>query len=512
MTDQQVKHVAGMHVRVAIIGAGFAGIGAALQLVERRERSFAVLEQAEQVGGTWRDNVYPGVACDIPSHLYSYSFVPKTDWQHRYAPGAEIHRYLQDCVEQHGLSTHLRLSTALENARWDAATARWELTTNRGRFTASVLVLATGRFSAPHVPTIPGLNTFDGPVCHSARWDSSIRSGMRVAVVGSGASAIQIVPALAAAGSRVVNVQRSAAWIIPKGASSYTSSAQQSFRDDEQARLAYRATIYAEAEAGFAARILGSTAQIELKHRAIEHLRTHIQSQQLVDLLTPDYEMGCKRVLLSDDFYPAIASEQVDLHRGTITRIEKQRITLSDGTTHTVDAIVFATGFEASQPEIATRIFGRNHLRLADHWRDGMVSYASTVVTGFPNLFVLGGPNSALGHNSAIAIMETQIQHLLSAMDYLATGWTSCEVTASAEQNYAAALDERAAKTVWLSNDCASWYRHQRTGRLTLLWPGTAEEYRAQFSHFNPAAFHFEGNGTPPACPRVPQPVQSALC
>lgn len=488
----QAENVAGLHVRMAVIGAGFAGLGTALRLLGTGERSFVVLEQADDVGGTWRDNVYPGVACDIPSHLYSFSFAPKADWQRRYAQGAEIQQYLRQCAATPGLSQHLRLSTSLHDARWDDEAARWELTTNRGRFTASVLVLGTGRFGTPHIPQIPGLASFPGPVCHSARWDETIRPGMRVAVVGSGASAIQIVPALAAAGSDVVNVQRSAAWIIPKGDYPYTAQVQQQFHRDDAARCQYRATIFTEADAGFPARLLGSSTQTQLLHRAKEHLRSQIPDPRLRELLTPGYEIGCKRVLLSDDFYPAVASENVALHRGTISEIQGSRLRLSDGTDRHVDAIVFATGFEASQPAIATKVFGRDNLQLAAHWRNGMTSYASTAVAGFPNMFIIGGPNSALGHNSAIAMMETQVEHLLSALDYLAQGWKSCEATAAAEAQYTAMLDERAAKTVWLSQGCESWYRHNRTGRLTLLWPGTAAQYATEYGRFHPGAFHLK--------------------
>lgn len=510
MVEQQEADVAGTHVRVAIIGAGFAGLGAALRLLDTGERSFMVLERADEVGGTWRDNVYPGVACDIPSHLYSFSFAPKANWQRHYAQGAEIQEYLRDCAATPELSKYLRLSTTLHEARWNAAAARWELTTNRGRFTASVLVLGTGRFGTPNIPRIPGLANFTGPVCHSARWDDTIRPGMRVAVVGSGASAIQLVPALAAAGSEVVNVQRSAAWIIPKGDYPYTAQVQQQFLRDDAARGQYRSTIFAEADAGFPARILGNASQAQLQDRATKHLHSHILDPQLRELLTPDYEIGCKRVLLSDDFYPAIASGKVALQRGTITEIQGQRLLLSDGTEQRVDAIVFATGFEASQPAIATKVYGRDNLQLAAHWRNGMVSYASTAVAGFPNMFIIGGPNSALGHNSAIAMMETQVEHLLSALDYLALGWKSCEATAAAEEEYTAMLDERAAKTVWLSAGCVSWYRHNRTGRLTLLWPGTAAQYAAEYGRFHPAAFHLEADEAT-SQPTMPNTASAAV-
>lgn len=492
MAHSHVGELEGTHVKIAVVGAGFAGIGTALQLVDHGEDSFVVLEQAAEVGGTWRDNIYPGVACDIPSHLYSFSFAPKSDWRHRYGRGSEIHQYLQDCANQPEVDKRLHLSTSLYEAHWDTEQSLWKITTNRGSFTSSMLVLATGRFGSPHIPEIPGVATFKGPICHTARWDSNITPGMRVAVLGSGASAIQVAPALARAGCSVVNVQRSAAWVVPKMDYSYNAHSRNYFQSDDHARVNYRQEIFTEAEAGFNARVLGSTAQTQLKQRALEFLRTHIGDSGLAQLLTPDYEIGCKRVLLSDDFYPAIASGAVSVHAGTIRRISEQQITLSDGSTTEVDAIVFATGFEASQPPIASKIFGGRNVSLADHWRYGMVSYASTVVSGFPNMFIIGGPNSALGHNSAITMMEAQISHLISALNYLGETWASCEVLPAAERAYTALIDQRAAKTVWVSPGCESWYRHNRTERLTLLWPGPALDYATEYSQFHPEAFHCE--------------------
>lgn len=492
-----------IHIRVAVIGAGFAGIGTAIQLMRCNERSFLVLERGEEVGGTWRDNIYPGVGCDIPSHLYSFSFAPKPDWTHRYAEGFEIQQYLRDCANEPGVAERICYSTSLQSAHWDSTHARWELETSRGRITASVLVLGTGRFGRAQIPDIPGLSSFPGPVCHSSSWDNAINAGMRVAVVGSGASAIQIVPALACMGSTVLNIQRSAPWIIPKGNRPYSDAMRRSFEAADRIRAAHRQEIFEAADSGFAARILGSHEQVSLRKQALAHLHAHVHDPELRETLTPSYEIGCKRVLLSDDYYPALASGPVSLHQGVIDSIEEKNLTLSNGTTHTVDALVFATGFEASRPEIAMRIHGRDGLRLDEHWEHGMVSYGSTVVSGFPNLVLLGGPNGALGHNSALTIMESQISHLCSALDYLSEGWHSFEATSGAEKSYTAMIDERAAETVWLSGGCTSWYRHDRNGRLALLWPGTAQEYASKYSRFDPTKFYLEEVPTEPASVQV---------
>jgi len=501
MTQNHPGPLDGTHVRVAVIGAGFAGLGTAIQLTRSNEYSFLVLERADDIGGTWRDNVYPGVACDIPSHLYSFSFAPKHDWRRHYAQGSEIQQYLRDCSLEPGVAERIRLNTSLHTAHWDAVQGRWELATNRGKLTASVLVLGTGRFGKSDIPEIPGLASFPGPICHSSRWNPSVRPGMRVAVVGSGASAIQIVPALVRQGSQVLNIQRSAPWIIPKGDHLYSEESRQRFGDDDNARAAHREQIFADADAGFKARVLGSVEQTALQQRALGHLRAQVRDPEMARKLTPSYEIGCKRVLLSDDFYLAVASGRATVHSGTIAQIDGRHLTLTEGTRTAADALVFATGFEASRPAIAGQVYGRNGLRLDEHWANGMTSYGSTAVSGFPNMFILGGPNGALGHNSALAVMEVQIQHLRSVLDFLRDGWKSVEVQASAEADFTRMIDQRAAQTVWLSPGCTSWYRHERTGRLSLVWPGTAQEYAQKYSHFDPTKFHVED--APPGEPSL---------
>lgn len=468
------------HVRVAVIGAGFAGIGAAIRLARSGERSFVVLERAGSVGGTWRDNVYPGVACDIPSHLYSLSFAPKPDWRRRFAEGSEIRTYLERCAEEPGVRERIRTGVALLDATWSEGEALWQLQTSNGPITASFLVLATGRFTDPHVPEVPGLDGFAGPICHTARWDAAVAGpGMRVGVVGTGASAAQLVPRLLDAGAQVTVFQRTAPWVIPKDDALYSEAERARFVADDTVREQHRKQIFDDMEAWFVTRQLGTDANAELGQRSLAHLHAQVQDPDLRELVTPGYTMGCKRIVVSDDWYPALSSPALTLEASALAHITDGIAVAASGNAYQLDSLVFATGFEASRPVIGALVHGRDGESLSEHWRDGMVSYASTAVSGFPNCFMLGGPNAALGHNSAVAVLETQITHLLDALDQLAAVGvgTVCEVRAEAERRYTVMLETRAAETVWAAGDCTSWYRDGGTGRITLLYPGTANEY-----------------------------------
>lgn len=495
------------HVRVAVVGAGFAGIGAAMRLADSGERSFAVLERAAEIGGTWRDNVYPGVACDVPSHLYSFSFAPKPDWPRRYATGNQILEYLRDCAGHPVIRERLQLNTGLLESRWSEERACWELQTRRGPMTASVLVLATGRFTDPHIPDVPGLGSFPGPVFHTARWRQGVPlAGTRVGVVGTGASAVQVVPEVVAAGAQVTVFQRSAPWVVPKDDAPHSPAEQAQFRKDDAARQAHREAIFAEMDAGFAARLSGTEENAELRRRALEHLRSQVDSPQLRRLLTPDYAVGCKRVLLSDTWYPAVASEAVTLEPSALSSVRGSTAEAASGERHELDALIFATGFQAHRPAAAETVHGVEGELLSEHWREGMTAYASTAVAGFPNCFLLGGPNAALGHNSALTVLEAQISHLISALDQVEEG-SICEVRTAAEESYTRELDARAAATVWTAGGCSSWYRDGRTGRVTLLWPGTAAEYAQRFSAFATDSFVLRSG----AAPEVPEHQKAGI-
>jgi cation diffusion facilitator CzcD-associated flavoprotein CzcO len=472
-------------VEVAVVGAGFAGIGAALRLSRSGRRDVVVLERADDVGGTWRDNTYPGVACDVPSQLYSYSFAPRPDWSRVFAPGAEIHDYLRTCAAE--VNDHLRLGTELQRARWTGSS--WELLTSRGTLTARVLVLAAGRLTEPRLPDVPGLATFPGPVFHTARWRHDADLSGRVGVVGTGASAVQVVPPLVRRAASVTLFQRSAAWIVPRQDRAVTPAEQREFAREPDRQAAARQATFEEMERGLAARRLQPEALERLRRRASDHLRAQVTDPRLRSALTPDHEIGCKRVLLSDEFYPALADPRTTLVPAAVTEVDGPKVTAADGSVHELDALVLATGFHSTVQPYAERVTGRDGLTLAAAWSAGMVSHASTVVHGFPNLFVLDGPNASLGHNSAVHVIESQLGYLLGALDHLDARPGPLEVSAEAQAAYTAEIDRMAADSVWLRGNCSSWYVDARSGRLTLLWPDTATEFRRRNGTFDPAPF-----------------------
>jgi cation diffusion facilitator CzcD-associated flavoprotein CzcO len=484
-----------MEIDVLIVGAGFAGIGMGIQLARRGRDSFVIIEQAGDIGGTWRDNQYPGVSCDIPSHLYSFSFRPNPGWSRVFAEGREIHAYLRDCVREEGLDGHLRLNCALTEAEWDGGRARWLVRTTRGDFSAASLVIATGRLSEPKLPPIKNLDGFGGRWWHSARWNAKVSLvGRRVGLVGTGASAIQILPRLAAEASEVVVFQHSAPYILPRGDREYSREEMERFAADPGTVTALRDELFAEAERGIGARQRRHPDIDLLRQRALDHLAGSVADAELRRRLTPDYEIGCKRILFSDDYYGALRLGHVRLEPTPLTRIadgSANRVAVAaSGNSFELDVLVLATGFNSTRPSIAGRIRGRRSRLLADEWSNGMAAHASTTVHGFPNMYVLDGPNAALGHNSAIYMIETQVGYVLSALDHLASSRADAlDVTAEAVRSYMRDIDEMARDTVWVQGGCTSWYRDERTGRVTLLWPDSATSFRDRLATFVPDSY-----------------------
>ncbi|WLP90023.1 NAD(P)/FAD-dependent oxidoreductase [Gordonia sp. NB41Y] len=486
-----------LDVDVAIVGAGFAGIGMATHLARRGNESFMVLERADAVGGTWRDNIYPGIACDIPAHLYSFSFRPPADWSSIYPSGAEIRDYLELAAAEEGLLPHIRFGAELDGAVWDSGSACWHLTVSGAggehRIDAKVLVLAVGRLSEPKIPdTIDGLDTFPGPVVHTAGWrDDLPLAGSRIGVVGTGASAVQLVPELAAVADEVVVFSRTAPYVVPRDDRLLDADERAALLDPETAARR-RDELLHNADQAFRQR-LGLHPDIdEIRDRARGHLERQVPDPVLRAQLTPDYEIGCKRILLSDDFYPALLRDNVVFEPNALSTVVESKACAAGGATYDLDMIVMATGFEAARPPVSRHVSGRGGELLSDHWSHGMTSYASTVVAGFPNMFVLDGPNAALGHNSAIYMIETQLDYVIGALDHMAAdGVRSLEVSADAEAGYTREIDERSAQTVWMAG-CNSWYLDPASGRLTLLWPGTAASFRARNGTFEPGPFEFD--------------------
>jgi cation diffusion facilitator CzcD-associated flavoprotein CzcO len=488
-------------VDVLIVGAGFAGIGMGIKLARRGRESFVIIEQADDVGGTWRDNRYPGVSCDIPSHLYCFSFRQNPSWSRVFAEGREIHEYLRACVREEGLGDRLRLNCGLSHAQWSDEDARWFVRTTQGDFSAASLVIATGRLSEPKIPPIKNLDGFGGRWWHSARWNAKVSLvGKRVGVVGTGASAIQILPRLAGEASEVVVFQRSAPYILPRGDREYSREEIERFAADPGTVTALRDELFAEAERGIGAR-QRRHPDIDLLHRrALDHLNASVGDAALRRLLTPGYEIGCKRILFSDDYYGALQLGHVRLEPSPLTRIAdssgnsacpgNRTAIAASGNTYELDVLVAATGFSAARPSIAGHIRGRFSRLLADDWGNGMAAHASTTVHGFPNMYVLDGPNAALGHNSAIYMIETQIGYVLSALDHLDdSGADALDVTAEAVRSYMDDIDTMAQETVWVQGGCTSWYRDEQTGRVTLLWPDSATSFRERLAAFVPSQY-----------------------
>ncbi|XAS74346.1 NAD(P)/FAD-dependent oxidoreductase [Micrococcaceae bacterium Sec5.1] len=474
-----------------IIGAGFAGLGAAIQLARSGERSFVVVERGADVGGTWRDNVYPGVACDIPSQLYSFSFRPRADWSRFYAPGAEILDYLQEAARDEGILPHLRFSSEVLALDWDHTSMTWTVVTKRDTYRCRWVVLATGRLSEKRIPNVPGLESFAGPVFHSSDWPHDLDlAGKRVGLVGSGASAVQILPRMAAVADEIVLFQRSAAYIIPRDDRAYTEAEKATWREEPGSLATLRTRMFWDAEAGFAARIGATGPLTALRDRALRHLEAQIPDPALRRALTPDYEAGCKRVLLSDDYYPALMHKWVRLEQSAFTAVEGGRVTAASGAAYELDALILATGFHSTRPPIARRIRGRDGHTLDAAWSKGMVAHNSTTVAGFPNLFVIDGPNASLGHNSAVHMIESQIAYVLEALWYLRSrDVPAFEVRPERQAAYVAEIDRMAEATVWLTGGCRSWYVDERSRRLTLLWPDTASAFRERLARFDPADY-----------------------
>ncbi|HEX5858635.1 MAG TPA: NAD(P)/FAD-dependent oxidoreductase [Microbacterium sp.] len=484
-------------IDVAVVGAGFAGIGMALALRREGRESFVVLERAESVGGTWRDNTYPGVACDVPSHLYGFADHPNPHWSGVFARGAEIRSYLDGVADQ--VRDRIRLNSPLLRAHWDGELWQLEVGGPRaGRLEARSLVLACGRLTEPSVPDISGLESFPGPLFHSARWDHRVAvEGTRIAVVGTGASAVQLVPELVRRGAKVTLFQRTPAWIVPREGREYADAERLAFAADPGALARVRAVLYAEGEARYASRSGDVAAAASARSIALDHLAAQVADPALRNALTPDYAFGCKRVLLSDDFYPAVASGAVTLEASALTAVEGRSLIAASGARHDADVLVLATGFEAARQPYAELVEGADGQTLAAHWSEGMTSVASTLVPGFPGLYVLNGPNGSLGHNSAVLMMEAQAEFVLRC---LADGRT-IDATEDAERAYTAEIDRRAARTSWVAGGCRNWYVDERSGRLTLLWPGTVAEFRDRLAALDPAAFAREpsplSEGTP---------------
>ena len=480
---------------VAVIGAGLSGLAAAVRLLREGRRDFLVLERAARIGGTWRDNTYPGAACDVPSHLYSFSFAPNPDWSRSFSGQAEIQDYLLRVARRQRVRHHHLLGCDVLEARWDADGRQWVLDTTRGRIIAPVLVCAFGPLAEPSVPDLPGADDFEGTIMHSARWDHSIDlTGKRVAVVGTGASAVQIVPAIA---DRVASLdvhQRTPPWILPRADRPYSRFERALFRRLPLAQRLARTAIYWQRESQVVGLARRPALLAPLQAAARGMLRMQVRDPELRRRLTPDHRIGCKRILISNDYYPTLGRDHVRVVTGGVREFKANAVVSAGGEVHETDVVIMATGFHVTDSPTYRRIVGRDGRSLADVFDEvGHRSYKGTTVAGFPNMFYLVGPNTGLGHSSMILMVESQMNYVADALATMRRRRIrSVEVRRHRQDRYVDMLDERMARSVWDRGGCSAWYR-DRHGRTSTLWPGHTFEFRRITRRFDIDAYHVEG-------------------
>lgn len=480
--------------RVAIVGAGFAGLGLAIRLRQRGTSDFVIFERGAEVGGTWRDNTYPGAACDVPSNLYSFSFAPNPSWTRSFSPQAEIHEYLRECAVRFGVLPHIRFGHEVTGATWDDEGSCWQVDTVQGRHRATVLVSARGPLSEPSLPDVPGLTDFAGTLFHSARWDHAHDlTGERVAVIGTGASAVQFVPRIQPAVQQLHVFQRTAPWVVPRRDRRLGRVEQEVFRRVPAAQLAVRAAVYWGREA-YVLAFVGDARRRRARAKvatdaARRLLERQVQDPLLRQKLTPGYEIGCKRIVISSDYYPALTRPNVEVVTDPIAEVRPRAIVTSDGTERRVDTIILGTGFDVSGRAAGTHTVGRDGQTLASAWATRLQAYKGTTVAGFPNLFLMVGPNTGLGHSSIVFVIESQIAYVLDALDTMARrGFSSLEVSAKAQAAWNERIAVRSRRTVWTEGGCRSYYLDAQ-GRNVALWPGSSWSYRAAVRRFDAGAY-----------------------
>ncbi len=486
--------------RVAILGAGFGGLGMAIRLKQTGHDDFVVFERDEEVGGTWWANTYPGCQCDIPSHLYSYSFALNPNWTRTYPLQPEIRDYLRECADEYGVRPHLRLGCAVEQAEWDEEAHTWRLETTDGSFTAQVVIAAPGPLSEPRLPDLPGLKEFRGTVFHTARWNHDHDlTGRKVAVVGTGASAIQTVPRIQPIAEQVTVFQRTPPWVVPHRDRPITHLEHTLYERVPAAQRSVRSAVYLSRELLVTGLVYRPKLMKAVQKAAEAHLAKQVPDPVLRAKLTPDYVIGCKRILPSNNWYPAITQPNVEVVPSAVTEIRRDGVIGADGVLHEADTLIFATGFHVTDLPFAASIRGRDGLLLDDLWKGSPQAYRGAAVPGFPNLFWMIGPNTGLGHNSMVFMIEAQLNYLLDALATMdRRGATQIEVRPDAYEAYNADLQERLADTVWNTGGCSSWYL-DANGRNATIWPDFTWRFWQQTRRFDEPAYvmsNGSGRGT----------------
>jgi cation diffusion facilitator CzcD-associated flavoprotein CzcO len=479
------------HLGVIIVGSGFAGLGAAIRLSQDGRDDYLVIERGSEVGGTWRDNTYPGAACDVPSHLYSYSFELNPKWSRSFSPQSEIQDYLRSVAAKYNVGDKHLFDTEVTLAQWDTAEQRWLVDTTSGNFSADVLVGAVGALCEPALPDILGIENFQGELFHSARWNHDAElKGKRVAIIGTGASAIQIGPAIADEVGHLDVYQRTAPWVMPRHDRSYSKVESLAYRHVPFLQRAAREAIYWGREAF----VLGFAYEPKIlqvaQRMAEKNIAKGIADPQLRARVTPNWQIGCKRILISNTWYPMLAKDNVDLVTDGIVEVRENAIVTADGTVREVDAIVVATGFHVTDSPTYQRIIGKDGRSLASVWDEyGQQAYKGAAVAGFPNLLFVVGPNTGLGHSSMVYMIESHLNYLSSALHAMDKHQLKTfEVRRDVQRKYNENIQKHMGRTIWKTGGCASWYLDKH-GNNTTLWPSFTFAFRRITRHFDVQAY-----------------------
>jgi cation diffusion facilitator CzcD-associated flavoprotein CzcO len=481
---------ADISVDVLIVGAGFSGIGMGIKLLEAGMKNFLIIEKSDDLGGTWYENRYPGCACDVPAHLYSFSFERNPNWTRMFAGQQEIWQYLKSCVQRYGLTPYIRFNTRFCEAAWDEAAAQWRISVSnvppgnghQGEslgIRARVLISGMGALHVPHYPEIPGIERFAGPAFHSAAWRPDVDlAGKAVAVVGTGASAIQFIPHIAPRAGKLYIFQRTPPWIVPRLDFGISEKWRQRFRRKPSLTWFIRKFLFLSLEWRVLSFLGDRVVRGHMERIARRHLERSVSDPQLRAALTPRYQIGCKRILLSDDFYPTFKRRNVQLVTDRVSEVREHSVVTQDGTERPVDVLIYGTGFHVTEQFIGMRVVGRNGLEIHDAWHNGLSAYLGVTVSGFPNFFMLLGPNTGLGHNSVVLMIEAQVRYVVNCLKLMRKkNISAMEVRAESQKHFAANLRDHMERTVWQSGGCHSWYQDTRTGENTTLWPASVIQY-----------------------------------
>ncbi|MEV6555474.1 NAD(P)/FAD-dependent oxidoreductase [Nocardia sp. NPDC051756] len=491
VTDKAVGDRPVRRVKTIIIGGGFSGLGLAIRLSQQGRNDFLVLERGGDVGGTWRDNTYPGAACDVPSHLYSYSFALNPDWSRSFSRQGEIQQYIQGVAKKYQVYDKHIFDCDVTSARWNNDTARWEVESTQGSFVAETVVSAVGALCEPALPDIKGINDFQGETFHSARWNHDADlAGKRVAIIGTGASSIQIVPAIADKVAHLDVYQRTAPWLLPRLDRPYTKLERLAFKHVPGFQRLSRAAIYAARETQVVglAKLPALMGAFELIAKA--KLRAEVRDPELRAKVTPNFRIGCKRMLISNNYYPAISRDNVDVVTDGIAEVRANSIVTQDGTEREIDALIVATGFHVTDSPTYETIAGRDGRTLSEVFDEiGQQAYKGATIANFPNMFFLLGPNVGLGHTSMVYMIESQLNYVadaLATVDKL--GLQTVEVRRDVQDEFNKDLQRKLSKSVWLNGGCASWYLDKH-GNNTTLWPDFTFEFRRLTRSFDVDAY-----------------------